>query len=387
MSDLKAFLNPSHITAGFIAVLVGYTSSVAIVFQAATTAGADAAEISSWLWALGIGMAISSIGFSLYYKVPVLTAWSTPGAALLVTALDGYTLAEAIGIFIFTSGLLLISGMTGAFSRIMQQIPQPLAAAMLAGVLVQFGLKLFTHLQTDLVLIGTMLAAFVLMRRMAARYAVPVTLLIAVVVVWLRGDLSSSTVSLQLSEPIWVTPAFNWQGLLGVGIPLFIVSITSQNIPGLAVLNANGFKAPAEPIIGGTGLLGLILAPFGGFSYNLAAITAAICMGSEAGDNPKQRYWASVWAGIFYLCTGLFGATVVALFAAFPQAMVISIAGLALLGTIGQSLATGLREESAREAALMTFLCTASGFSLFGVGSAFWGLLLGLVVFYLSSRK
>jgi len=382
-----ALISISHITSGFIAVLVGFTSSFAIVFQAATTAGADAAQISSWLWALGIGMGLSSIGFSLFYRVPILTAWSTPGAALLVTALDGYTMAQAIGVFIFSSALLVLTGVTGVFSRLMRHIPPALAAAMLAGVLVQFGLQLFGYLETDLLLVGSMLILFVLLRRIFPLYAIPLTLLLAVALTLIQGRLSLEHLELQFSTPVWTTPSFSWQAMLGVGIPLYIVSLTSQNIPGLAVLNANGFRPAAGPIIGGTGFLGVVLAPFGGFSYNLAAITAAICMGAEAGADPKQRYWAAVWAGIFYLLTGLFGATVVSLFVAFPVALVTSIAGLALLGTISQSLASGLKEDESREAALMTFLMTASGVSLFGIASAFWGLLLGLAVYYWVKRS
>lgn len=380
---MKALLSLSHISAGFVAVLVGYTSSAVIIFQAAEAAGAGPAEINSWLWALGIGMAVTSIGLSLYYRAPVLTAWSTPGAALLVTGLSGYSLAESIGIFIFCSGLLLICGVTGLFDTVMRLVPQPLASAMLAGVLLQFGLKLFDVLETEILLVGLMLLSYLLARHLIPRYVIPAVLAVGCAVAYVQGDLQLGSVSWQLSSPVWVSPEFSLPALIGVGIPLFIVTMASQNVPGIAVMRANGYQMPASPLIAGTGLTGMILAPFGGFAFNLAAITAAICMGKEAGADPDKRYWASVWAGFFYLLTGLFGATVAALFAAFPSELIMAIAGLALLGTIGNSLSASLSEEAGREAALITFLITASGVSLMGIGSAFWGLVAGLLAYQL----
>lgn len=379
---MKAILSIPHLTAGFITVLVGYTSSVVIVFQAAEAAGAGPAEISSWLWALGIGMGLTCIGLSLFYRVPVLTAWSTPGAALLVTGLSGYSLAEAVGIFVFCSVLLLVFGATGWFDKLMRHIPSSLASAMLAGVLLQFGLKLFTALQSHELLVGFMLLTYLLARYLLPRYVIPTALLVGCIVAFLQGTLQLNTLDWQFSQPLWVTPEFSLQGLIGVGIPLFIVTMASQNIPGIAVMRANGYTVPASPLIGCTGLAGVLLAPFGGFAFSLAAITAAICMGKEAGNDPEKRYWASVWAGIFYLLTGIFGATVAALFAALPSALIMAIAGLALLGTIGNSLALGLSEEQGREAALITFLVTASGLSLAGIGSAFWGVLIGLLAYH-----
>lgn len=383
---MKPLLSLSHISAGFVAVLVGYTSSAVIIFQAAEAAGAGPAEINSWLWALGIGMAVTSIGFSLYYRAPVLTAWSTPGAALLVTGLSGYSLAEAVGIFIFCSGLLLVCGVTGWFDRLMHLIPASLASAMLAGVLLQFGLKLFNVLDSEVFLVGLMLVTYLLAWHLLPRYVIPVVLAVGCAVAWMQGDLQLGSVGWQLSSPVWVSPEFSLSALIGVGIPLFIVTMASQNVPGIAVMRANGYQMPASPLIAGTGLTGMLLAPFGGFAFNLAAITAAICMGKEAGADPDKRYWASVWAGIFYLLTGLFGATVAALFAAFPSELIMAVAGLALLGTIGNSLAVGLSAEKGREAVLITFLITASGVSLAGVGSAFWGLLIGLLAYKLQAR-
>ncbi|MEH6813144.1 MAG: benzoate/H(+) symporter BenE family transporter [Motiliproteus sp.] len=380
---MKAAFSLSYISAGFVSVLVGYTSSAVIIFQAAASAGASAAEISSWLWALGIGMGLTSIGLSLRYRTPVLTAWSTPGAALLVTGLSESTLAEAVGIFIFCSGLITVCGVSGWFEKLMRHVPKQLAAAMLGGVLLQFGLNLFGVLESQLLLVGLMLATYLLIRHSLPRYVIPLTLAVGVGMAYWQGQLQLEALDWTLSRPVWITPDFSLQALIGVGIPLFIVTMASQNVPGIAALRANGYQVPASPLIAWTGFTGVVLAPFGGFAFNLAAITAAICMGKEAGVDPHKRYFASVWAGFFYLLTGLFGATVAGLFAAFPSELVMAIAGLALLGTIGNSLAASLTEESGREAALLTFLITASGVTLAGIGSAFWGLVIGLIAYHL----
>jgi benzoate membrane transport protein len=370
----------SHVSAGFIAVLVGYTSSAAIVFQAAAAAGATPAELGSWLWALGIGMGATCIGLSLRYRTPVLTAWSTPGAALLVTSLSGFTMADAIGAFLFSTLLITLCGVTGWFERLMRFLPPALASAMLAGILARFGLNVFSAMPSHLPLIGLMLAAFIAGRRLWPRYAVPLTLIVGIGFAAAQGELHFAGFHWTLATPVLMVPRFSVAALVGVGIPLFIVTMASQNLPGLAVLRANGYRVPASPLIAWTGATGLLLAPFGGFAFNMAAITAAICMSKDADADPERRYLASVWAGVFYLLTGIFGAAVVGLFAAFPAALVTAIAGLALLGTIGNSLAGALHDETGREAALVTFLVTASGMSLAGIGSAFWGLAFGLAV-------
>lgn len=383
---MKRLLSLSHITAGFIAVLVGYTSAIAIIFQAAIAAGGTPEQISSWLWALGLGMGATSIGLSIYYRQPILIAWSTPGAALLATSLQGYSMNEAIGIFMASSLLIFICGVSGVFNKLMKHIPQPLAAAMLGGVLLQFGLGIFDQLSGQRLMVGLMLISFLIARRLLPRYAVPLSLLVGIGVAIAQSSIDISHVSLALTSPVWITPAFHWQGIIGVGLPLFIVTMASQNVPGFAVLRTHGYDTHVSPLLSWTGLTGMLMAPFGGFAYNLAAITAAICMGEEAGAEKRQRYMATVWAGIFYFLTGLFGATLVALFHAFPTALVMAIAGLALLGTIGNSLATGLDDERSREAALLTFLMTASGISLWGIGSAFWGIVLGLAVYHTQRR-
>ncbi|MEZ9591962.1 hypothetical protein BCT61_09505 [Vibrio breoganii] len=384
---IHRFFNLSHVTAGFIAVLVGYTSSAVIIFQAANAAGASAEQISSWLWALGVGMAVTTIGLSLFYKTPILTAWSTPGAALLATSLDGVSLNQAIGVFLFSSTLILVCGLTGWFEKLTRHIPSSIASAMLAGVLLQFGLNVFTGIAIDTLLVGGMLIGYLVLKRCVPLYAIPLVLLIGVAISLTQGSLRLEGIRLEMAAPVWISPEFSLSALIGIGIPLFVVTMASQNVPGIAVLRANGYQTPSSPLISTTGFMGVLMAPFGGFAFNLAAITAAICMGKEVGEDPKTRYMASVWAGLFYLLTGLFAATVATLFSVFPQTLVFTIAGLALVGTIGNSLAIALNDASEREPALLTFLMTASGVSLMGIGSAFWGLLLGITAYALSSAS
>lgn len=370
----------SHLSSGFIAVLVGYSSSVAIIFQAAHAAGATPEQLNSWMWALGIGMGLSCIIPSLIFRAPILTAWSTPGAALLATSLQGLSMEQAIGIFVFSSALIALTGITGWFQKIMQVVPRHIASAMLAGVLLHFGLGLFSSMQSQWAMSLSMLAAFLLSRLLMPRYAVLLALAVGISYAFFSNQLHLELLNWTPAVPVFISPEFKLEALLGVGIPLFMVTMTSQNIPGLAVLRANGYQTPANPLIAGTGVLGVVLASLGGFSFNLAAITAALCMTPDADPDPAQRFKAGVWAGIFYLLTGFFGATVVGLFSAFPVELVASIAGIALLGTIATSLHTALDESAGREAALITFLCTASGLALFNIGSAFWGLLLGMLL-------
>jgi benzoate membrane transport protein len=374
----------SAISAGFIAVLVGYTSSAAIVFQAASAAGATTAQLNSWMWALGIGMGVTCLAYSLYYKHPILTAWSTPGAALLAVSLVNVDMPDAIGIFLFSSLLLLISGVTGWFHAITRRVPATIASAMLAGILTRFGLDLFIAMQTQWVMVGLMFAGLLLSRIWMPRYAIAITLLIGILYAQAKGMLHTELLDWSPARPLWVTPSFSLSALIGVGIPLFIVNMTSQNLPGLAVLRANGYQTPVSPLMAGNGIIGILLAPFGGYAFGVAAITAAICMSKEADPDPAKRYIASSWAGLFYLFVGVFGATVVGLFAAFPAELVAAIAGLALLGTIGNSLAAAVADEKGREAAIVTYLATASGMSFMSVGSAFWGLLFGIAMHYLA---
>ncbi len=385
---MKIDLPVSTVIAGLITVLVGYTSSAAIVFEAAHAAGATSGQLASWLWSLGLAMGLTCIGLSLRYKAPIVTAWSTPGAALLATSLLGHSMSEAIGIFLFSASLITIAGFSGLFEKMADRIPVNLASAMLAGVLLHFGIQVFSNLQVHAELVGAMLLTYVLMKRLAPRYAILLVLLVGVGYAQFTGGMQLSTVSFELTKPEWVTPTWSIQGIVGVGIPLFLVTMASQNLPGVAVLRANGYTTPISNLIGWTGITNFILAPLGCFAVNLAAITAAICAGPEAHEETRQRFKASIAAGAFYVLLGLFGATVGALFNAFPRELVLSLAGIALFGTIGQSLAVAMRDDSEREAALVTLLVTASGLKMFGIGAAFWGLLAGLIVrFVMTSRR
>ncbi|WP_125076459.1 benzoate/H(+) symporter BenE family transporter [Pseudoxanthomonas sp. SGT-18] len=370
----------SAIAAGFVTVLVGFASSAAIVFQAAQAMGATPGQTASWMWALGLGMGATCIGLSLRWKMPVVTAWSTPGAAVLVTSAAGVPMAEAIGGFLLSALLITAVGFSGVFERLLGRIPLSLASGMLAGVLLRFCVDAFGAIQAQPLLVLTMLVAWLASRRLWPRYAIILTLAAGTAVAALTAQLDVGQLRLELARPEWTTPRLGLGAVLGVALPLFVVTMASQNVPGVAVIRASGYPVPVSPAVGWTGVATLLLAPFGAFALNLAAITAAICMGPEAHADPARRYMAAVWAGIFYLLVGLFGATVAGLFAAFPQALVLAIAGIALIGTLGNSLATALQEADEREAALVTFLVTASGLSLLGVGAAFWGLVAGVIV-------
>ncbi|MGE8286887.1 MAG: benzoate/H(+) symporter BenE family transporter [Stenotrophomonas sp.] len=367
------------VIAGFITVLVGFASSAVIVFQAAQTVGADQVEIASWMWALGIGMGVTCIGLSLRYRMPVVTAWSTPGAAMLVVGASTLPLSDAIGAFVLAALLATVAGFSGVFEKAMRRIPVSLASGMLAGVLLRFGLDVFVSVGTQPLLVLAMLATYLLGRRLLPRYAVIATLLVGVAIAASKGLMHVDQVQLQLARPVLTMPTLSWAAVFGIALPLFIVTMASQNVPGVAVLKASGYDAPVSPVVGWIGAVNMVLAPFGGYALNLAAITAAICMGRDVHEDPARRYTAAVSAGAFYIVIGLFGATVAAVFAAFPKELVAALAGIALLGTIGNSLAVAMREEVEREPALVTFLVTASGLSMAGIGSAFWGLVAGVL--------
>ncbi len=372
----------SAVVAGFVAVLVGFTSSVVIVFQAAAALGATPAQTTSWVWALGLGMGLTSLGLSLRYRMPVLTAWSTPGAALLVTAGSGVGMAEAVGAFMVCALLITLAGATGWFARVMDRIPQPLAAALLAGVLARFAFDAFTSLQSEFALVFVMFLAYLAGRRLWPRYAVPGVLLAGLAVAALQGQLNFDAVQWQWAAPVFTMPSFSLAATIGIALPLFVVTMASQNLPGVAAQRAAGYDVPVSPAIATTGLATLVLAPFGAYALNLAAITAAICMGREAHEDPARRWVAAAAAGVFYIVLGLLGGAVVGLIAAFPAPLVLAVAGFALLGTIGGGLATAMKDEGAREAALVTFLVTASGLSLAGVGAAFWGVVAGALTLF-----
>ncbi|MGO2393568.1 MAG: benzoate/H(+) symporter BenE family transporter [Halomonas sp.] len=380
-------MSVSSVTAGFVAVTIGYTSSAAIIFQAAAAAGASPAQISSWLWALGLGMGATSLGLSLRYRMPLLTAWSTPGAAFLATSLPGIPMQEAIGAFLFSALLITVCGVTGMFERLMRYIPSAIASAMLAGILLRFGLDLFVVMEREWLIPLLMLAAWVAGRRLWPSLAVPGVLITGLAIAALQGQINLHDVPLSPSIPVFTAPAFTLSTLIGIGIPLFVITMATQNLPGVAVLRAAGYHPNSSPLISWTGATTLLLAPFGAFALNMAAISAAVCLGPDAHENPHRRYTAGVAAGVFYIILGIFGATVTGVFNAMPSALVMALAGIALLGTLGGGLANAFYDAKQRDAAIVTFLLTGSGITLLGIGGAFWGLVAGLMVLTITTKK
>ena len=386
-------LSLSAFTAGFVAVLVGFTSSVAVVFQAAQAFQAGPELISSWMWALGLGMGLCSLVPSLVWRKPVMVAWSTPGAAVLASAgLSGhFSMAEATGAFIVSAAMMLLLGASGWFERIMNRIPMALATGLLAGVLARFGLQAFDAARQAPAMVLAMLFAYLLCRRFLPRYAVVVTLLVGVAMAGLQGQIGFSGLRLEMAQPVLTWPRFNTSAMISLALPLFVVTTASQNLPGVAAIRAAGYGGPqgipVSKVVGLTGLATLVLAPFGAFALNLSALTAAICMGPEAHADPKRRYTAAVSCGALYVLIGLFGAAVTSVLSAFPPALVATIAGLALLGSIGNGLANALQHEAHREAALITFLVTLSGVVLWGIGSAFWGVAAGTLALFIQHGR
>ncbi|MDR6374382.1 benzoate/H(+) symporter BenE family transporter [Paraburkholderia caledonica] len=369
----------SAIVAGFVAMMTGYTSSLVLMFQAGQAAHLTNAQISSWIWALSIGMALCTIGLSLRFRAPIVIAWSTPGAALLVSSLPHVPYGQAIGAFIVCALLLTIVGLTGWFDTLMKKIPAGIAAALLAGILFEIGIEIFRAAQFQTALVLTMFLTYLVIKRIAPRYAIPMTLIAGTIAAGALSLLDFSHFQVALAHPVFTMPAFSLAASVSIGIPLFVVAMASQNVPGIAVLRADGYTTPSAPLISATGIASLLLAPFGSHGVNLAAITAAICTGPEAHENHGKRYMAAVWCGIFYLIAGVFGATIAALFAAFPRELVVSVAALALFGSIMSGLTNAMQDVRQREAALVTFMVTASGLTLLSIGSAFWGLVAGVL--------
>ena len=382
-------LSWSTFTAGFVAVLVGFTSSIAIVFQAAQAFGATQEMLASWVWAISIGMGLTTAIPSLIVRKPVMVAWSTPGAAVLASAglAGGFTMGQAVGAFMASAALIVLIGASGWFEALTKRIPLSIASALLAGVLARFALDAVGAVAQAPVLVLAMALSYLLGRRWWPRWSVPVVLLVGMAVAAWQGQLQLSSVDWTWAVPVWVSPSWSWAAMVSVALPLFVVTMASQNLPGVAAQRACGYEIPISPVVGATGLASFLLAPFGGYALNLAAITAAICMGKEAHADPSRRYTASVAAGLLYIALGLAGGTIVSLMAAFPQALILAVAGLALLGTMASGLAVAVKEEQHREAALLTFLVTLSGVTLMGVGSAFWGVVVGGLAQCLWTRR
>ncbi|MCC2604659.1 benzoate/H(+) symporter BenE family transporter [Planctobacterium marinum] len=374
----------SHISAGFTAVLVGYTSSIVIIIQAATALGASAQQTESWLLALGLAMGLSSIGLSWYYKTPLLTAWSTPGAAMLAGASFNYEMPVILGAFVTTGAMVFLTGLIRPFRDVLQNVPPAIATAMLAAILLPFCLSSFAIAESDTLSFVLMFSGFLLAKRFVPKYAMAILLLLALIITFngVNGfgiGLDGQGISTELAQPVWITPEFDWLAVLNLSLPLYLVTMLSQNLPGIAMLKSFQYQAPVKPVLLGTGLTNMLTAPLGGFSLNLAAISAAICMTSDVDTDPKQRYKAVLWAGLFYLLAGIFATTVVNLFLAMPGEVIKMLAGFALLGTLLMCLQSSFSDVTARESAILTFLFTLSGIQLLGLNSILWGLIVGIV--------
>ncbi|UYI48175.1 benzoate/H(+) symporter BenE family transporter [Vibrio natriegens] len=376
---MKKLFNLSHLSAGFTAVLVGYTSSVVIIIQAATSAGATPSQIESWLLALGVTMGLTSIAYSWFYKTPILTAWSTPGAAMLVIASQQYELSVVIGSFVVSGGLILLTGLISPLSRALERIPPQLGTAMLGAILLPFCLGSFQAVSSTPITFLIMFAGFLLAKNTIPRYAMLVLLILGVVCAVAMEDATLNIEELSIAQPMWVTPGLDLGAVLNLSIPLYIITMLSQNLPGIAMMKSYHYDTPVKPILMGTGITNILSAPFGGFSVNLAAISAAICMTPEVDSDKTQRYRAVVWAGVFYLIAGVFATTVVAIFLSLPDEVTKILAGFALLGTLMMCLQSAFHDEGYRDSALFTFLITLSGISFLGVSATLWGLLVGIM--------
>ena len=378
----------SSLIAGFVAVLIGFTGSVALIFEATYQLSATPEQTASWLWALGIGIGVGSVGLSLATRQPVMIAWSTAGAGVIASAAaeSGITMPEAIGAFVVSALLITLSGVTGWFEKIMNRLPIPLAAALLAGVLARFALDAFGAVPSNPWLVLVMFGAFLVGRIGWPRFNVPVMLLVGIAVAMLQGQFHLGSVKWGITTPVWVPPHFSMRAIVGIAIPLFVVTMASQNLPGVSIFLAHGYKPPVSRIIGWSGFTNLLVAPFGGYALNLAAITAAFCLGPDAHPDPRKRYPAAIFAGLFYAMIGVFGATIVALFNAFPRELILSVAGFGLLGTITNGLTIALKEERFRMASVVTFFVTLSGVMLLGISSAFWGMIAGTAVLLLKPK-
>ncbi|ENM5813197.1 benzoate/H(+) symporter BenE family transporter [Vibrio mimicus] len=384
---MKGLFNLSHLSAGFTTVLVGYTSSVVIVIQAATASGANPAQIESWLLTLGVVMGLTSLIYSWVYKTPILTAWSTPGAVMLAASAGQYSLPVVIGAFMFSGVLIALTGMIAPLTRALSKIPVPLGTAMLGAILLPFCAKAFTPLTNTPVLFFLLFTSYLLAKHFAPRYTMLILLITSIGCAIALGSFANTNLSLSIATPLWVEPEFDWLALLNLALPLYLITMLSQNLPGIAMMKSYQYEAPIKPILLGTGLTNMLAAPFGGFSVNLAAISAAICMAEEVDSDKTQRYRAVLWAGVFYLLAGIFAAAVVNLFLALPQPISAMLAGLALLGTLMMCLHTAFKTDEYREPALFTFIITLSGATLFGMSATLIGLVVGLLYLRLSATS
>ncbi|NYT65406.1 benzoate/H(+) symporter BenE family transporter [Alcaligenaceae bacterium] len=369
------------VVAGLISVIVNYGGTFILVFQAAKVAGLSPELTASWVWSISIGVGVTGIFLSWVSREPIITAWSTPAAAFLVTALATTPYAEAIGAYLISAAAFVALGLSGWFERVIRLVPPGVAAGLLAGILLQFGIGAFGSMSIDPLLAGLLIIVYVVLKRFTARYAVVGILVLGLAFLLVQDSVDLSGLALRLAAPVFTMPVFSLNALLSVALPLFLITLTGQYMPGMLVLRNDGYSTSANPIVTVTGLGSLLMAPFGSHAFNIAAITAAICTGPEAHENPDKRWIAGIAAGVFYIVVGVFGVTLAAVFMAFPATFITTLAGLALLGTIGGSLASAMTDAKTREASLITFLAAAANITLLGIGGAFWGLVIGLVAY------
>ncbi|MDD2991029.1 MAG: benzoate/H(+) symporter BenE family transporter [Zoogloea sp.] len=369
------------VVAGLISVIVNYGGTFILVFQAAKVAGLSPELTASWVWSISIGVGVTGLMLSWIAREPIITAWSTPAAAFLVTALATTPYAEAVGAYLISGAAFVLLGLSGYFEKVIRLIPPGVAAGLLAGILLQFGIGAFGGMSVDPLLAGLLIVAYVVLKRFTARYAVVGILALGLAFLLVQDRVDLSGLTLELAAPVFTMPAFSLNALLSMALPLFLITLTGQYMPGMLVLRNDGFKTSANPILTVTGLGSLLMAPFGSHAFNVAAITAAICTGREAHEVPSKRWIAGIAAGVFYILVGVFGVTLAAVFMAFPTTFITTLAGLALLGTIGGSLASAMADAKTREASLITFLAAAANIKMLGIGGAFWGLLIGLMAY------
>ena len=380
---MKKDFSLSAVTAGFLAVLISYAGPLVIFFQAGQSAHVPADMMSSWVWAISIGAGVSGIVLSWWLKVPVVTAWSAPGTALLVTLFPALSMQQAVGAYLVSAVIIFVIGVSGYFDKLVQAIPKGIASAMMAGILFQFGVGAFQSVGSMPLVTFCMIGTYLLFRRLLPRYCLVVLLAVGLALAVGVEGVSLSSVTWSLARPVFITPEWTWGATLSLALPLVLVSVTGQFLPGMAILRSSGYGTPARPIIAITSLASLGMAFFGGITIVIAAITAALCTGRDAHEDPGKRYVAGIANGVFYLVGGSFAGTIILFFAALPKALIAVLAGLALLGAIGGSLAGAMNEADHREASIITFLATASGMTFWGLGSAFWGVLIGAAAYLL----
>lgn len=343
--------------------------------------------VASWVWGISLGAGVAGVVLSYVLKVPVVTAWSAPGTALLVSLFPGLSLAEAVGAYITAAALMLFIGLSGSFDKILRQIPKGIAAGMMAGILFQFGVNAFKSAASmPLVTIG-MLLAYLCFKRWVPRYGMVLVLLVGLALAAGMDEVHWGGVGLQFTVPQFITPTWSWSATLSLALPLMLVSMTGQFLPGMAILHSAGYSTPARPIVVTTSIVSACVACTGGITVVIAAITAALCTGKEAHENPQRRYVAGMANGVFYIVGGCFASTIVALFAVLPRGLIAVLAGLALIGAITNNLMATLSEADHREAAVISFLVTASGMTLWGLGSAFWGVVLGCLAYWVLHHR